>query len=215
MKLNTVKASKASKATKAVKAKAPKAVAQTTRDVIVHLSCDIGRGDAFRFAAGTFEGSKLVGLTLKQGQTGACRDAEICKVVDGILSPETKPAGLQFAKYLADGTERKGKVKVEVLTGAQLVKLATAGVGAYAKFQAPKGGFFIGDHKQKRIYAFATVFNGKPHFWQIEGDSNSNNKHERGYVTPLSELDPKADKALIASATKEIEQARKAIAAIK
>lgn len=196
--------------TKAVKAS--KLIKATSRIMIGIVTG--ARGTLARRFTVAIQGKTPASVTITQTDCGlAPKDALPCRVTDGKLDPESgkRLAGVQCGAYVAHGGERGAKANLRLVTGAQYMAEAKPGVAAWAVDKAPFGCLYIGNPDRKEIIAVAH----RGGIWQIEQDSNANNAHERGYVRPLSVLDPKEDKALIAKCRADIEATRKMLAAIR
>lgn len=179
MKLKQVKQNGAVKVT----AKTAKQVkAQIAQCVAVVMGVgDKARGLAARLVqtTKTADGLKIralqnnIGLPLKDGH-----DADL---KDGIMTGK-REAMVEMGAYVS-GHSRKAKVVL--LSQEQFLKIAHPCIVHWKADDNGIQGHYIGNPNVKGMVAVAVAYSGKLFFWQMEMDSNPNNKHERGTIKPI------------------------------
>jgi hypothetical protein len=174
MKLKQVKQNGAVK-----NAKTQKAVkAQIAQSVAIIIGA---RGLAARLVEThkTADGLKIralqnnIGLPLKAGQ--------FADVKDGTVTGK-RPALIELGCY-ANG--KTSGAKIVTMTQAQFLAKAHPCIVHWKADDNGIHGHYIGNPNVKGMVAVAVAYSGKLFFWQMEMDSNANNKHERGTVKSI------------------------------
>lgn len=109
------------------------------------------------------------GLLLKEGH--------FAEVVKGVLEGK-RDALIELGGYV--NGKLKG-AKAELLTKGEWHSRSVPALVKWAADKDPVHGRYVGDPAQRGLVAVEAG----GHYWQIEQDANSHNKHERGEVLPL------------------------------
>ncbi len=139
------------------------------------------------FAARLVETGKLGNVTviraLQRNDGLSLKDGVWCPIEAGILTG-IRQGRIELGGYV---NGKSTGAKVELLSENQFTSKAKVGLVKWnSKADAkPIAGMYLGNMQQKGMLAVRTVFQKghAPFFWQVEQDSNANNKHERGKVS--------------------------------
>lgn len=170
--------SPANKPAKQVKAKKAKALPITLLGML-YLLLSGARGYALRYGKATKQGD-IISFTPCQNNKGlSLQGAEAVT-----MGPDSIVKGSKTARLCA-GTYVNGKsngAKGKLLTAKQFNALSKPCLVAWNVDSKPYPARYIGNPAEKGMSA---VLAG-PFAWQMEQDSNSHNKHERGRLLPLT-----------------------------
>ena len=133
-------------------------------------------------------------VTLKGGQTAiralhdnsmlSCKESVFCPIEDGLITASSPKIGrIQLGAYV---NGKNTGAKVEIVSQAEFEKRSLpCNVHWKATDDKPIVGRYIGNPNVKGMVAIGVKYAGGYYFWQMEQDSNVNNRHERGIVTAL------------------------------
>jgi hypothetical protein len=111
-----------------------------------------------------------------------------CAIIGGKLVGD-KLGRVQLGGYV---NGRNTGASVKLITEAQFLKASAPCVVHWDKDGVGVHGRYIGQPNEKGICAVACKFGAQWYFWQMEIDSNVNNKHERGDLKPIGNQPLKA-----------------------
>lgn len=182
---NAVKAKKASatsKVVKAVKAVKAKVVATVLKSFTAVALMQGVRGHAARLVRIDNMSDKTQNITALQNNLGLpLKDAHTAKIDNGILKGE-RAARIELGGYV---NGKSNGTKVELLTPAQFESRSGKCIVHWNKDDNGIHGRYIGNPNVKGMVAVSVQYGKMTYYWQMEQDSNANNKHERGSIKPL------------------------------
>jgi hypothetical protein len=167
---------KAAKIAKAKVGQLPDGKADKLDKTVAVLSGE--RGFAARMVERAVYGTRIFIRALQNNLGLPLKDGLFCEVTDSGLQGE-RAALVECGGYVNGKT--KG-AKVRFMSAADFQSKAAKAVIHWNADDNGIHGFYVGNPAQKGMCAVCVNYNGQPFFWQMETDSNSNNKHERGKI---------------------------------
>ncbi len=168
----TVKPTKIGKA----KAKALPVILLGTLYALLHGA----RGFALRLVKASKQGDILTLIPLQNNKGLTAVKPEPCYVDSKGIVTGSKTAKCQLGTYV---NGKSSGATCQLLTKAQFIARSKAALVLWNIDGKPAPCRYIGNPAEKGMSAVLTA-NG--YAWQIEQDSNSHNKHERGKLLPLT-----------------------------
>lgn len=179
MKLNA-KVVKAVKGNKAVKtAKTVKVIKATVSTAIALLTGK--RGITSRLVETHKAGESLKVRALQNNLGLSLKGAPLASVEKGILKGK-RDALLPLGGYV---NGKMSGARVEFVTPAQFAARSKPCIVHWSADDNGIQGRYIGNPNQKGMVAVSVQYGKTAYYWQMEQDSNANNKHERGSVQPI------------------------------
>ena len=99
-----------------------------------------------------------------------------------ITSEANRMARVQLGGYV---NGRNTGAKVELMSPAQFATRSKPCLVHWNVDDKGIPGRYIGDPSVKGMVAVSVQYGSQTYFWQMEQDSNANNKHERGCIKPI------------------------------
>lgn len=169
---------------KTVKAKKAAATVTKTETAVAILTG--ARGILFRSAQVQTMSDGTVRLTALQNCLGlANKDASYAVVKDGKLVNGDNRAGLVAMGGYVNGKTTGASVRL--VSEKQALALCKDCMVHWDADDNGVRGKYVGNVSEKGICGVVVQYAGKNFFWQMELDSNANNKHERGDLKSVKE----------------------------
>ena len=160
-----------------------KAAKVTGRSILVALLSG-ARGFAARLVERLTYSDGSVAIRAIHNNSGLTeKESTLAPIVGGKLTSKAdRKARVQLGGYV---NGRNTGAKVELITQAEFAKRSKPCIIHWNVDDAGVHGRYIGNPAEAGMCAVSCKFGSMEYFWQMEQDSNSNNKHERGELQPV------------------------------